>query len=375
LLVEVARRLRQAVRAVDTVARLAGDEFVVTCEGLDDLARTDAALEAVAERVRRALREPVVMSGRRADVTASVGIAVTSTPLDPEVILHHADAAMYDAKARGGDRRASHSGDALHERELRRRLEARLRSSVVTGEGLWMAYQPILDLRSGEVAAVEALARYDLDGVTIAPGTFLPVAEKASLMGTLGGQVLSLTLRELSELRDRCGRVSVNVSASQLVDGLEAEVAAALARTGWRPDRLVLEITETELMANAAQAAVVLRRLQRRGVQVAVDDFGTGYSSLAYLSRLPATALKIDRSFVSDLGSETGRAIVGAIVGLGEALGLRVVAEGVETDEQLATVRRLGCQDAQGFHIAAPMTLSELATWLDAPSPVAGSRA
>jgi diguanylate cyclase (GGDEF)-like protein/PAS domain S-box-containing protein len=371
LLVAVARRLESVVRPGDTLCRLGGDEFVVLCEELGD--ERDALV--VAERVAKAVGAPVVLSGHQVCVTASIGIAFASTAAyeTADALLRDADAAMYRAKEAGRD------GVELFNPEIRARAlvrleqEAALRRAIDGGE-LRVHYQPVMDLASAEVVGVEALVRWQRDGQGLVPPLeFIPLAEESGLIVDLGAFVLRQACHQVAELNQRRPggpplTASVNLSARQLTSpGLVELVADALADSGLDPISLCLEITESVLMEDAEANRLALEELKALGLSIAVDDFGTGYSSLLYLRRFPVDGLKVDRSFVAGLGDSTeDRAIVAGVVGLAHALGMSAVAEGVETPEQAARLKDMGCGLAQGFHWSRPMPAEELERWLDA---------
>ncbi|HWH32437.1 MAG TPA: bifunctional diguanylate cyclase/phosphodiesterase [Egibacteraceae bacterium] len=362
LLIEVAARLRQAVRPDDTVARLGGDEFVICCEGLDGA----QGLRAIAERVTRVLGAPVRVAGEEVFVTVSIGLAsAQGGPGSAEALIQQADAAMYAAKAAGRDRIESADPEVVDVRSMRLERENALRRAIDKG-GLRLEYQPVLDLRTGATAFVEALVRWGHpDGGLLQPDAFIPLAEESGLIVPLGEWVLDEALSQLARWHAAgrnlgCG-MSVNVSARQLRDpSFVLHVQRALARTGVAPSALTLEITERVLLEEAREELASLEALRLLGVQIAVDDFGTRYASLAYLKRLPVNGLKIDRTFVSGVAHDThDAAIVAAIVTLGHTLGMRVTAEGVETAEQLAAVQALGCDLAQGFYLGAAVPAAE----------------
>jgi diguanylate cyclase (GGDEF)-like protein/PAS domain S-box-containing protein len=360
LLITVGRRLRESAPPDATVARLSGDEFVVL---LDDVPDTEAAT-AVAAGLVRAVSAPLRIGGSDVRVSISVGISV-ATPTVPVLpraadLLRDADMAMYRAKARGRAR------VELFDRELHTlssrtwQLEYDLRAAVAAG-ALEVHYQPQLRVEDGSLHGVEALVRWTLpSGERVPPTEFIPIAEDAGLIGDLGTHVLRVACRDVA--RADAGTVSVNISARQLVDpDLPTVVAAALAESGLPGPRLCLEITESVLMEDAPGVQDTLKRLCDLGVCIAIDDLGTGYSSLRYLKRLPVSQLKVDTSFVAGMGEDPeDDAIVAAIVGLGSALGLDVVAEGVETPDQLRRLRELGCPLAQGYLLGVPVPADRL---------------
>ncbi len=350
LLMAVAERLVAGVRPRDTVARFGGDEFVVVCEDVDD-----AGARVLAEGLRLALGEPYEVAGSRVHATVSIGVAI-SPGASAEDLLRHADAALRLAKAKGRAR-VEIFDTALAEAVAQRyALAGDLREALQRDE-LRLHYQPVVDLATGAVLSVEALARWrhpDLGEVS--PAVFVPVAEQAGLAVQLDTWALRRATAEIADLRARgvlseqVG-VAVNLSARTLADPrLEQSVVDAVASAGLSPDQIMLEITESAVMDDAEQAVRVLGALRERGYAVAVDDFGTGYSSLSYLRTLPLTVIKVDRSFVAGIADDRDvLAIVASIVDLARAVGVTVIAEGVETPEQAALLRRLGCDSAQGW--------------------------
>ncbi|HYH28201.1 MAG TPA: EAL domain-containing protein [Actinomycetota bacterium] len=362
---ELAARLSDTVRERDTVARLGGDEFGILLPGVQG---GDGA-HLAAERILEVFGQPFSVSDLVLEMGASVGIAVhPQHGMDAEMLLQRADVAMYAAKE---TRRAF----ALYEPELDRyspdrlRRIAELRSALEDGE-LVCYYQPKLDLRTDEITGVEALVRWEhpRHGL-LPPAEFVPLAEYTGLIRPLTTEVLSSALRELREWRRHDGfdlHVAVNLSTHSLLDPkLPEEVRTLLEVVGGDPSWLELELTESSIMSDPARSTKVLDRLADLGVSIAIDDFGTGYSSLAYLKALPVTTLKIDRSFVMSMGSDQSDAtIVRSIIDLGANLGLRVVAEGVETADAMEALRGMGCDVAQGYHLARPMPGTAVRDWL-----------
>ena len=371
LLVGVARRLWLAVRDGDTVARLGGDEFVCVLEDLDGVPEA----EAIAGRVADRLTAPVVISGHEVVVSASIGIAVGSSSIleEPEVLLGNADQAMYAAK-RAGKARAVTFDPIMNARAWNRlELESDLRRAIDEGD-LFLVYQPIVDLGTGSVPEVEALVRWrhPLRGI-VQPSDFVAVAEESDLIFRLGRRVLDEACLHAMTWAGAVGGppvVAVNLSARQFADpDLVGDVAAILSRTGLPPARLRLEITERVALADDTPTTQTLAALHALGVGLAIDDFGTGYSGLGTLKGSLVDTLKIDRSFVAGLGGDDrDTAIVRAVLALAGALGMVTVAEGVETDGQVAALRSLGCDRGQGFLFARPMAHDDLARYLHAPS-------
>jgi diguanylate cyclase (GGDEF)-like protein/PAS domain S-box-containing protein len=358
LLRSVAERLSRELRPSDTIARVGGDEFVVFCE---DIPSEHDAL-AMVDRLVHALDAPIELGGQSQHATASIGIALGAGGCDPEVLIRNADAAMYRAKERG---RARYE---LFDAEMRERsitwleTESELRRALERGE-LRNVYQPIVSPTNGRIVGFEALARWHHpDRGVVAPAEFIPVAEQSGLIVALGNAVLERACREAAGWnRDRDEhnklRVAVNFSPRQLSHPRAVDsVIETLERTGLDATLLCVEITESALVDDAAATLGTLTALKELGVQLALDDFGTGYSSLTYVRRFPIDTLKIDRSFVDGIvGSTEDEAIVTAVLSMGRALGVHVVAEGVETEEQATRLRTLGCKLAQGYLFSRPV--------------------
>jgi diguanylate cyclase (GGDEF)-like protein/PAS domain S-box-containing protein len=355
LLVTIADRLRTAVRPNDTVARFGGDEFTVLCHGVPD---EDAATE-IADRVAAAVAKPVMLSEGEVYVTASVGIALSGGDMEtPETLLRNADAAMYSAKDHGRARVERYDAVSRDHAVSILRTGNELHRALERGE-MSVFYQPIMSLETQRIAGFEALLRWQHpERGLVGPDQFVGLAEETGLVVPIGGWVLEQACRQAAAWHQQGApiTISVNLSPRQLAEPtLPETVARVLHRTGVDPDRVWLEITESTLMRDAESAVSVLHALTALGVHLSVDDFGTGYSSMTYLKRFPVEALKVDRSFVDGLGRETeATAICTAIVSLAHALGMRAVAEGVETHEQLASLRTLGCELAQGYLFGRP---------------------
>jgi diguanylate cyclase (GGDEF)-like protein/PAS domain S-box-containing protein len=362
LLQAVAPRLRAHLRPGDIVARFGGDEFGIL---VDRLADEDEAL-AIADRVAGAFAEPYAMGGADHFVTASIGIAVARStgrePIDAELLIRDADAAMYRAKERGRGRCEVFDAEMRARAVRRLETERELRHALERDE-LELRYQPVIALGSGEIVGMEALVRWNHpERGLLDPKEFVSIAEDSGLIEPIGRWVQETACRQAlgwHELRPdkRPLDVAVNLSARQVAHRDLAElVREVLAGTGLEPVNLRLEVTESALVDESAGATATLEALSEIGVRLVLDDFGTGYSSLAYLNRFPFDALKIDRSFVDGLGVEQERtAIVEAVIGMARALSLDAIAEGVENEAQLSELRRLGCDYAQGHLFSRPL--------------------
>jgi diguanylate cyclase (GGDEF)-like protein len=365
LLCALAPCLAESVRTGDTVARFGGDEFVLLCEDIGD---EREALE-IAERVKQCFARPLPIAGGEHFVTASIGVAMPTPGHDsPDSLLRDADAAMYQAKQRGRARFEVFDSDMRASAVKRLQVEAELRHAIERDE-LRLAYQPVIDLETGGIVAVEALVRWQHpERGIVPPNEFIPVAEESGLIVPLGRWVIREAARQATHWRAMSGPderplvVSVNLSARQVSEPeLVRTVSDILDEFHVDPPQLALEITETVLVEDTVAAAETLRELQALGVKLVLDDFGTGYSSLGYVKRFPLSFLKLDRSFVAELGnSNRDAAIVSAIVEMSRALEAHVVAEGVETEDQLRRVRALGCDLAQGFLFSRPLPADEI---------------
>jgi diguanylate cyclase (GGDEF)-like protein len=365
LLVQVGQRLQAALRESDTVARLGGDEFAVL---LPRIATGEGAV-AVASKLQDALQEPFPLDGLNLEVEASIGLAAyPEHGGDPDELLQHADIAMYVAKE-------THAGfvlfDPKHDQHSPRRLVllGELRRAI-DQQQLVLHYQPKIDAHSSQILGVEALVRWQHpDHGLIPPAEFIPLAERTGLIGPLTHYVLNAALRQCNAWRQAGDElaVAVNVSARRLLDlEFPDEIAGLLARWEVPARLLVVEITESTIMADPTHAIQILGRLNAMGVELSIDDFGTGYSSMAYLKSLPVHELNIDRSFVSKMTSNTSDAvIVRSTVDLGRNLGLRVVAEGVEDSVTLQELDALGCDAVQGYYISRPVPADGLIRWLE----------
>ena len=358
LLMQVADRLRQTLRGNDTVSRFGGDEFTVLASTLDH--RHDVV--ELAQRITQALGVPIRVAERDVALTCSIGISFTfDRSSDPDALVHEADVAMYRAKERGG---ACYEvfGQSLRARTARRREMERELRTALDEEQLRVAYQPQVELPTGRMTGLEALVRWlHPERGSIAAGEFIRVAEDTGMIHDLGRWVLAQACRDFAawtQTRSIADDVTlaVNLSPRQLqrADIVDA-AAAALAETGIDPTRLCLEVTEGAVVANAARAGSVLRRLKALGVGIAIDDFGVGYASLGYLERFPIDILKIDRSLVNGLwGDARKHRVVATVMALAETLGLTVIAEGIEREEDAGELMALGCRIGQGFLYAKP---------------------
>ncbi len=359
LLIAIARRLEGCLRLGDTVARLGGDEFAILLEDLDDL----TYVHRVADRTQRELEMPYILNGQEVYTSASIGIALSDTGYErAEDLLRDADTAMYRAKALGKGRRVVFD-PTMHARAMGQlRLETDLRRAEERGE-LLLHYQPIVALARGEISGFEALLRWQHpERGLLYPEDFLSLAQETGLIVGIGRWVLATACRQLKAWQDRFPApspltLSVNLDSKQLAQGdLVQEVEDTLKDTGLDPRTLRLEITEGAIMENPEFTTSILEQLRLRGVQIQIDDFGTGYSSLSHLHRFPIDALKIDRSFVSRMNlDEVNAEIVGTIVTLAHKLRMEVMAEGVETDQQLARLKEMGCEFGQGYLFSEPL--------------------
>ncbi|MDP2196421.1 MAG: EAL domain-containing protein [Rhodocyclaceae bacterium] len=365
LLKQVAERLRDAVRAEDVVARMGGDEFVV---GLFDITRREHAA-VVAQKLLAALDPPFWVEEHELKAGASIGISIYPRDgFDTESLLRMADIAMYRAKQSGQDSYAFYSHEMNRRALDRLKIESGLRRGIDRNE-LFLHYQPKVDIQSGRIVGAEALVRWNHpERGLVPPGDFIPVAEESGLIVRLSAWVLDAALRQAHDWHAAgCAplKVAVNLSARDFSPGLAARVAALLASHGVPPSWLELEITEGMLTHGNREVITLMDEVAALGVSLSLDDFGTGYSSLSYLKRFPIDTLKIDRSFVTGIPDDSNDcAIAGAIVSMAQRLGHRVIAEGVETAEQLAFLKSLGCQEMQGYYFSAPVAAEEFTAML-----------
>jgi len=367
LLQAVAQRLTAAVRESDTVSRLGGDEFVVILPGLDPAHATFETMTVLA-RIRESFLTPFRLADQTPTLTCSIGVSMY--PLDandPVTLIKQADTAMYAAKEVGRNAYRFYTADMNARVQARLQLETDMRRGLLNNE-FFLAYQPQIDMQTGRTCAVEALLRWrDPTRGVIAPTEFIPIAEESGMIQALGSRVLRDACRQLVQWH-RQGmmlRLSVNLSVQQLQhDSCLAIVEEALAASGLAPQYLDLEITESLIITHPERAVATLAKLKERGISITVDDFGTGYSSLSYLARLPIHAVKIDQRFVHGLAHNPNDvAITQAIIALSHSLGLRVIAEGVESAAQYDFLKRHGCEAAQGFLISSPLEEREFPAW------------
>jgi len=363
LIGEVAQRIMADLRETDTVARLGGDEFALILPGADE-----GGAGHVAQKIIAALQRPFEIEGAAHEVAISIGIAVSPQHgEDVETLMRRADMAMYVAKTTpGGSAVYAEQQDPEGSNQLA--MMAELRHTLETDQ-LQVVYQPIVGFVEGEAMRVEVLARWrHPERGLIAPGEFIPLAERSGLVKSLFSRVLAMTLAQCAEwkLANLPVQAAVNLSIRNLLDPeLPRVIDQALERAGIPPEWLAFEITESMLMAEPNRVLRTLAELRDIGVQFAIDDFGVGYSSLAYLQRLPAYAVKIDRSFVGRMTRDRGSAeIVKVITNLGHALGMKVIAEGIEDQATYDACAAVGCDSAQGFFVGRPMVATAIPAWL-----------
>ncbi len=376
LLSAVAARLREQIRESDLIARLGGDEFVII---LSKISNT-APVAVVLEKIRLVLAQPFLLESYELSVTASMGVSVYPTDGgDRELLLRNADAAMYHAKNEGRDGWSFYSTDMNRQTRRRLQLSAGLRQGVDQQQFV-LLYQPQIDLKTGRISGIEALIRWQHPELgVVSPVEFIPLAEDTGLIEEVGEWVLAEACRQYRAWHQRHlnpVRISVNVSARQFKSGRFVHtVERVLKHTGMDPRCLELEITESLLVRGDARLLQDMHALRALGIRFSIDDFGTGYSSLSYLKRLPVWALKADRSFVHDVPDDSDDvAILAAMISMAHNLNLRVVAEGVETEQQLEFLRAQGCDELQGFLISRPLDAASIESLLRAAHPVAGAR-
>jgi diguanylate cyclase (GGDEF)-like protein/PAS domain S-box-containing protein len=372
LLVTVAERLRKRLRPEDVLARFGGDEFAVLLEEVADASETIR----VAQRIAESLREPFTVNDHQVNLSTSVGIALGTahTKDDPEGMLRNADAAMYKAKEQGLGCYAVFDPAMQTRAQERLELEAELRRALEQGEFV-LYYQPEVSLYNGSMVGLEALLRWQHpERGLLKPSAFVPLAEETDVIAPIGRWVLEEACRQAKRWEEEHPLASpmtmeVNLSSKQLRRReLARTVEEALTRAGVEAHTLALDITETVLIGASEHNAQALEALKKMGIRLSLDDFGTGYSSLSYLKRLPVDRVKVDRSFVKGLGGNaTDTAVVRMIIELCHTLGVEVLAEGVETSEQAALLKDMGCDVGQGYYFARPLRSEELAEQLPEP--------
>jgi len=361
VLAAVATRLHLLVRPGDTVARLSGDEFGVLVEDVND----HRMVRSIAARVIPAFDQPFAVADRQIRVSASVGVAVSESGIDAETLIRNADFAMYGAKQSGKGRYRMYKAEERIAADVGARLRMDMRGAIERDE-LRVHYQPIVDLRSGAVSSVEALVRWQHPELgLLPPAAFIALAEETGAIVDLGAWVLRTACSQLRVWQERMPglAISVNVSGRQLQDaGLVEHVRRAIRKSGIDPSTLILEMTESILVAEPG-AEAVLRQLKAIGIRLAIDDFGTGYSSISYLRRFPIDILKIDREFTKEIETREGEALFGGIVQLGRSLGLQIVAEGIERARQRDLVTKSTCDAGQGYLFARPSAPEAIVDW------------
>jgi len=361
LLIEVARRLKARTREGDTIARLGGDEFVMIASALRF--KDDAA--GIAEQLLEVLKPEVQIAEHELHVSASIGIAIFPEDGDDgTTLMQNADVALYRAKELGRDNYQMFE-TKLNQRAMERLVLERDLGRAIHDKEFILHYQPQFDLQTGAMRGVEALVRWQLPDQVVSPARFIPVAEESGLIVPLGRWVLEEATRACVQFNKQSSkplRICVNVSALQIQrPNFANEVSEILRESGLPPDRLVVELTESALMQKPEQGSYAMEQLQQMGVRIAMDDFGTGHSSLNYVSVLPISMLKIDRSFVLNCTKrKTDASILAAIVTMGHAMGLKVLAEGVETEEQATMLRNQGCDEVQGFLYSRPVSADRM---------------
>jgi diguanylate cyclase (GGDEF)-like protein len=367
LLCAVAKRLTDAVRSVDTVARLGGDEFALVIEDVDD-----AGKEIAIERVKRALAAPFLIQGQPRQIGGSFGMVLSRGNIDtPDAMLRRADMAMYAAKRKGK------FGHVIFETGMHTAMVFRLEMKSALERALEqrefiLHYQPIVELANGRITGMEALIRWNRpDGGIVGPIEFIPLAEETGMIVPLGWWVLDESCRQFSDWLAEGSNpgdltLHVNLSPQQLHDPqATAKVLHALSDSRVPAERLVLELTETSIMQDVESSLAAMAKLTALGIRTSIDDFGTGYSSLSYLQKLPVSVLKIDKSFIDTVAeSKEGAALVRAIVGVGAALELQVIAEGVERLEQVGRLQALNCRYAQGYFFSRPLDVAAMGRFL-----------
>jgi diguanylate cyclase (GGDEF)-like protein/PAS domain S-box-containing protein len=359
---QVAERLSGIMRLGDTLARIGGDEFVVL---LENIVLAEDAAGQVARKVLGCFAEPFTVEGHSLSCSCSIGISVfPSDATDPQMLIRDADTAMYHVKDSGRATYRYFSAEMNTRMQERLQVEIGLRRAIAERQ-FELVYQPKVNIASGEVVGLEALLRWrHPDWGVVAPGRFIAVAEDTGLIVDVGRWVLAEVCRQLRDWQGRglaTRAVALNLSVRQFTPALVGDIAAAMGESGVTPGQIELEITESLFMRNAEEVRSILKGLSRLGARVTIDDFGTGYSSLGYIRHFSVSALKIDRAFLSDFGASSPNvAIVRAIITMCRGLGIGVIAEGVETQEQLEILRKLHCDEYQGFLFSPPVSAGEI---------------
>lgn len=361
LLIEVSKRLKRCTRETDTIARLGGDEFTVIVENI----QSDEEAAAIAEKILLAMQVPFILEGQEVFVTTSIGLTVFPTDAKDDLgLLKNADTAMYRAKEAGRNKYQYYSIEMNESSHMRLKLESELRKALTRNEFSLM-YQPKIDMLTGSIVGAEALLRWEnKEFGFVPPNEFIPIAEDTGLIIPIGEWVLRNACQQIRTwLRQGLPevRIAVNLSPRQFRQGnLAATIGDILDQENLTPHALPLEITESLLMADVEESKRALNDLKAMGLEIYLDDFGTGYSSLSYLKKFPIDGLKIDRSFVMDIPHDQEDMVLAeAIVAMSHALRLNVVAEGIETPEQMAFLKELGCEEAQGYLFSKPLNADE----------------
>ena len=375
LLEEIAIRLRERLRAADVVARLGGDEFVILIEEIAD----EKQVTTVAQHVLSTIIKPIMIMGQECRITASIGVGIyPQAGEDEQTLMKNADIAMYFAKEAGKNNYQIYSTDIKTQSIERLSIETNLRKALQRNE-FSLHYQAKLDFKTGAITGVEALIRWDNPSLgSVTPLQFIPVAEETGLIVPIGRWVLKTACAQ-NVAWQRQGlppvRMAVNLSLRQLTDeGLLNDIQTTLRETGMSPDLLELEITESMVMHDPSRIIKILSQIKEKGVRLALDDFGTGYSSLAQIKQFPIDTLKVDRSFIRNVPNDSEEnAITKAIISMGKILSLTVVAEGVETQEQMDFLKKRSCDEMQGFYFSRPIPPDQFAGLLQTQIPVSHS--
>jgi predicted signal transduction protein with EAL and GGDEF domain len=374
LLREVAGRISGSMRREDTLSRIGGDEFVLVAYGLRS---PDAAAE-IARKILSGLAAPIVVEGHSINAGASIGVSIYPGDADDaQGLLRNADIAMYHAKEHGRGRYEYYS-EQMNARLIERQLiETKLRAALAD-EALYLVYQPKVDIRSGRVTGAEALLRWDDPELgPVSPLRFIGVAEETGLIVPLGRWVMARAARQLAAWHRRGWSfpVAINLSVRQFNEGLVDDVERSLREAGADPKWIELEITENIFLNEMEENANIVQRLSGLGAAVTLDDFGTGYSSFSYLKRFAVSGIKIDQSFICDITHSQDASIVGAIIGMAHNLGMKAVAEGVESREQLKVLKELGCDEYQGYLFSRPLEVADFEALMNGSSGGRAARA